>query len=133
MKAFERIAEQRIREAQEKGEFDNLPGKGKPLNLEDYSGVPDDLRVAYKILKNAGYAPPELQLKKEIVQIEDMLATLKDEEEKYRQIKKLNFLVMKLNMMRGTSVNFEENQRYYEKLVDKTKVAEKKEPKKGEP
>ena len=118
-----KIAEQRIQEAQANGEFDDLPGKGKPQKLDDDSLVPEDLRIAYKILKNAGCAPPELQLKKEIVQIEDMLSGIKDEQEKYRQIKKLNYLITKLNMMRNTSINFEENQRYYGRVVDKISIS----------
>ncbi len=52
---FQRIAEQRILEAQRKGEFDNLPGKGKPLELEDLSWVPEELRIGYHVLK--GRAP----------------------------------------------------------------------------
>ena len=126
--AMARIAEQKIREAQERGEFDNLPGRGKPLDFSDEAGVPEEMRLAYKILKNAGVPPPELLLKKEIIQIEDMLASIRDEQEKYRQIKKLNFLVMKLNMMRPTSVDFEEQQRYYGRMVDRMSVSSKDDP-----
>ena len=50
--AIQYIAEKRIAEAMDKGEFDNLPGRGKPLEIEDLSAVPEDLRMAYKILKN---------------------------------------------------------------------------------
>ena len=59
-----KIVEQRIREAQEKGEFDDLAGHGKPLALEDDRHIPEDLRLAYKILKNAGCLPPEVEEKK---------------------------------------------------------------------
>lgn len=117
----QKIVEQIIEDAIKKGEFDNLPGKGKPLVFEDDSNVPPELRMAYKILKNAGCIPPELQLKKDISTVQDLLSGLKDEKEKYRQMKKLNFLVMKLNLMRKTSVQFEETQVYFEKLVDKMK------------
>jgi hypothetical protein len=116
-----RIVEQRIREAQEKGEFDNLPGHGKPLNLDDDSHVPEDLRIAYKILKNADCLPPELQEKKEIRQMEDLLASLPDEKERYKLIKKINFRVMKLDMMGRKSPLLEEQQIYYRKVIDKTK------------
>ena len=68
MFGFQKIIEQRIREAQLKGELDNLPGSGEPVHLEDDSHVPEDLRMFYKILKNANCIPPELQLKKEIRQ-----------------------------------------------------------------
>ena len=57
MDAISIIAEQRIREACERGAFDSLPGAGKPLELEDDSHIPEDLRMAYKLLKNAGYVP----------------------------------------------------------------------------
>ncbi len=117
--ALERIAEERIREAIQRGEFDNLPGSGKPLKLEDDRHIPDDLRLAYKVLKNADCLPPELELKKEIRTAEELLGLLKDEGEKYRQIKKVNYLIMKLNMMRKGSVQWEEQQRYYEKVVER--------------
>ena len=127
-----KIAEQKIKEAQERGEFDSLPGKGKPQNLDDYSRIPEDMRMAYIILKNAGCAPPEITLKNEILRIEDMLADMTDEEEKYRQIKKLNFLVTKLNTMRNGRVDFEEHQRYLPSLVSKMSVAKKEQdPDKG--
>lgn len=117
--ALERLAEERIRDAIQRGEFDNLPGRGKPLNLEDDRHIPDDLRLAYKILKNAGCLPPELELKKEISKAEELLSSMEDEGEKYRHLQKLNFLIMKLNEMRKGSVQWEEKQRYYEKIVDK--------------
>jgi len=120
MFCFQKIIEQRIKEAQEKGEFDNLPGQGESLELEDDSHVPEDLRLAYKILKNADCLPPELELKKEIRQMEDMLEHIPDEKEKYRQIKKINYRIMKLNIMGHKSPLFEEKQHYYEKLIDKS-------------
>jgi hypothetical protein len=115
------IIENIIREAIEKGEFDNLPGKGKPLVFEDDSHVPEELRLAYKILKNADCVPPELQLKKDIQAAQDLLSGLTDEKEKYRQMKKLNFLVMKLNAIQRRPINLEENEVYYEKLIAKIK------------
>jgi hypothetical protein len=92
---------------------------------EDLERVPEELRMSYIILKNAGCPPPEVALKNEILQIEDMLGHIKDEEEKYRQIKKLNYLVTKLNTMRPRPVNFEENQRYYGDIVNKISVKKK--------
>src|ERR1041385_3431974 len=53
MDFLHRIAEERIQKAQEEGLFDNLEGRGKPLDLDDDSWVPEDLRLTYKILKNA--------------------------------------------------------------------------------
>ena len=70
---FARIVEERIRKAQQKGEFNNLEGSGKPLNLLDDQAVAEELRLAYKILKNADCLPPEIELKKEIQQTEELL------------------------------------------------------------
>lgn len=114
-----KMIETRIKEAQERGEFDDLPGCGEPLNIEDDSNVPDDLRLAYKILKNAGCLPPELELRKEIRQMEDLLDDIADEREKYRLIKSINFKIMKLNMMGKRPPLLEETQVYFKKLVDK--------------
>ena len=67
---LEFIAEQRIAEAIAQGELDDLPGAGRPLALDDDAHVPEDLRLAYRILKNAGYVPPELETVNEIAQLE---------------------------------------------------------------
>ncbi len=119
---FQKIAEQRIQEAINKGEFDNLPGKGKPLQLEDLSQVPEELRLAYKVLKNAGFLPPEAELLREIKTVEDLIEHLEDEEHRYRQIRRLNYLIMKLNQLRGRSIDLEKEQIYYEKIVARVEV-----------
>jgi hypothetical protein len=119
MICFQRIAERRILEAIREGAFDNLPGAGEPLELEDDSNVPEDLRVAYKILKNAGYVPKEVALRKEIAQAEDLLERTEDTKAKYRQLKKLNFLITRLNILRKTSISREMDQRYERKLVER--------------
>ena len=116
---YQKIIEKRIKEAQENGEFDNLPGKGEPLVLEDESRIPEDLRLSHKILKNANCLPPEVELRKEIRHLEDMLEYIPEEKEKYRQIKKINHLITKLNMMGHGSPLFDEDQVYYRKIVDK--------------
>ena len=67
---FSRVAERRIQEAMQRGEFDNLPGVGKPLNLEEYFATPEDLRLAFSILKNANCAPAEVELMKEVSRLE---------------------------------------------------------------
>ena len=116
---FQKIIEKRIQEAQQRGEFKDLPGRGEPLEMEDDSRIPEDLRLAYKILKNADCLPPELQLKKEIRQMEDLLDSIPDEKEKYRQIKKINYKIMQLNIMGKKSPLMEEKELYYKKIVDK--------------
>jgi hypothetical protein len=87
--------------------------------LDDDSGIPEELRLAYKILKNADCLPPELELKKEIIQLRDLLKGMDDVEEQYRLMKRLNFQIMKLNMMRRASPLLEENQVYCEKVIEK--------------
>ena len=116
---FSRIIEERIRKAQKKGAFDNLEGSGKPLNLENDSHIAEDLRLAYKILKNADCLPPEIELKKEIERTEDLLGGMKDTAQKHRTLKKLNYLIMKLNAVRDTSIELEMPQQYSLKLVER--------------
>jgi len=119
---FSRLAEKRIQDALDRGELDDLPGQGEPLVFEDDRGVPEDLRLAYKILKNANCLPPELMLRKEIIATEELMASLTDERDKLRAIKKLNFLILKLNQSRRRPVNLEENERYYAVVVDKVET-----------
>lgn len=116
---FEKIVEERIRKAQLQGEFENLPGAGQPLEFAQDQAVPEDLRLAYKILKNAGCLPPEIELKKEIRQTEDLLADTLGTVERYRALKRLNFLVMKLNSLRRGSVAFDVPQRYMAQVTDR--------------
>ncbi len=72
---FSRVAEMRIREAMAQGEFENLPGAGQPVSLEEYFSAPEDLRIGYSLLRNAGCAPAEVELLKEVSQLELALAT----------------------------------------------------------
>lgn len=117
---FKKIAEERIRRAMEEGLFDNLELKGKPVELKEDPFVPEDLRVVYKILKNAGFLPKEVELKKEISKLEELL----DEEtgDAYLKVKKLTALIFQLNQIRNRPVNLEESEYYY-KLVEKVKLA----------
>src|SRR5262245_5143319 len=69
---LEFIAERRIAEAIENGELDGLPGAGQPLALDDDALIPEDLRLAYRILKNAGFVPPEIETLNQIAQLERM-------------------------------------------------------------
>ena len=116
---FEKIVEERIRRAQKRGDFENLPGSGKPLIFQDACFVPEELRLAYKILKNSDCIPPEIELKNQIKQTEDLLAGMEETSEKYRLLKKLNFLIMKMNSMRETSVALEMPQHYMGKLTER--------------
>jgi hypothetical protein len=119
MNFFERIAENRIREAIKAGEFDNLQGKGKPLTFEDESYIPPELRLAYKILKNADCLPPELELRREVVTLQDLVASMEDEAEKLQQMRRLNFLMMKLSMIRPVSPLVLEHDLYTPKILER--------------
>jgi len=66
MKRFESLTEKSIREAIEKGEFDNLPGKGQPLDLSENPFEDPDLRTVHRLLRNAGFAPAWLEERKDI-------------------------------------------------------------------
>jgi hypothetical protein len=122
---FEKIVEERIRRAIEKGEFEDLPGAGQPLSLEEDSHVPEDLRLAHKILKNAECLPPEVELRKDIEKTEDLLTALPDTAEKYQMLKKLNFLILKLNSMRRTSIGNEIPQHYAGRIVSRLQTGKK--------
>jgi hypothetical protein len=67
--AFNELVEQRIREAMRRGDFERLPGEGRPLDLDDDAMVPEELRVAHRILKNAGYVPPAVQALRDVGQL----------------------------------------------------------------
>lgn len=116
LSALASIAESRIQEAMEKGELDNLPGQGKPLVFEDISHVPEDLRMAYKLLKNAGYLPPELERRKEIGNLADLLDNCPSEQEKARCMRKLRYLLNKANLFHS-SASLASSDEYYEKIL----------------
>src|SRR6185369_13015867 len=77
--AWERIAENRIREAMQAGEFENLPGAGKPIDHEGYFKLPEHLRLAFSILKGANCVPAEVELLNEIATLERQLETAADD------------------------------------------------------
>jgi len=116
---FEQIVEERIQSAQKKGVFDNLNGSGRPIALEEDRHVPEELRLAHKILKNADCLPPEIELKKQIRQTEDLLSAMEGTAQRYRVLKKLNFLILKMNSQRQANIMFEVPQQYEGSLVER--------------
>ena len=122
---FEKIVEERIRDAQRRGDFENLDGNGKPLRLTDESNIPEDLRLAYKVLRNADMMPPELELRREILRTEDLLEQMPETAEKYRLINKLNFMITRLNVTRNGRIDFEMPQRYTDKILDRLSKSRK--------
>ena len=85
----EDLVEARIRKAMADGEFDNLPGKGKPIDLSKYYGVPEHLRIAYHMMKDSGYIPEEVRLKKEMEILKEKIRQCKSEEKKQSLMKEL--------------------------------------------
>ncbi len=122
LQAIRLIAERKITEAIRKGLLDIQEWRNRPLPMTNDNLIPEELRMAHMILKNAGYLPPEIETKKEIQQIEDLLATCEDERTRVKQIKKLNYLVLKLNAMKGDAVNIENQEEYYRQVVERISV-----------
>lgn len=93
------LAENKISEAIKNGDLENLPGSGKPLKMEDLSHVPADLRAGYKILKNANVLPVEMELKKDIVTLQQLIDYCYDAKEKEQLSKRLNEKILRFNML----------------------------------
>lgn len=111
------IAEQRILEAQRAGAFDNLPGKGEPLELEDLSWVPEDLRIGYHVLKNAHVLPPEVELLKDIHTLEDLLKHVEEDGERQALAKSIQWKMIRLDLLKRRSLGMNSLRHYGRKLA----------------
>jgi len=115
---FDRLAEQRIQEAQEAGQFDDLPGHGQPLPEDDIDPlVPAELRTAYRLLKNAGYLPEEVQLRRQIQEAEDLLLAARTEEDRDEASSRLRLLLQRLGRERAATLQVD--QAYYERIIQR--------------
>lgn len=112
------LAEQQIRDAQSRGEFENLPGSGEPLALEDDALIPEELRAAYRLLKNAGYLPPELEYCRELRDIETLLQQAQSEEMRSSLLARLNWLLTRSSAGRQPRNLHIEND-YFLKVADR--------------
>ncbi len=111
-------AERHILDAQRKGELDNLPGSGEPLALDDDSHVPPELRAGYRLLKNAGCLPPELESRKEAVMLTDLLRGVEESDPRYSELsRRLALLELKLRQA-GLNTDFLRGD-YADKLLHK--------------
>ena len=110
------IAERRIREALEAGRLDDSPLKGRKLVFETNPYVPEELRLAHKILKDAGFLPPEMELRKEIWTLRELLRTVDDVNDRTRIVDRINDRVLRLNMLWKRSFANEDRQLYGGKL-----------------
>lgn len=116
---LDRIAEEKIREAIERGDLNALPGAGKPVpDEEELALVPADLRMAYRVLKNAGYVPEEVRLRREIEDAGRLLELCDDSSTQYREgLNRLHLLVQRLGEMRGGNLALHD--RYYKQVAEK--------------
>jgi hypothetical protein len=106
MNLLDHIAEERILAAIKRGEFDHLEGAGKPLNLDDDRLVPPALRMAFRILKNAGFVPPEVEMMRDARELERAIALAETDIEKRRLAHKLSLIESRL-AARGLSLRLE--------------------------
>lgn len=113
MSILHNLAERRILEAIKEGFLDDLTLRGQPIHREDLSAVPEELRMGYKILKNAGYLPEELQLQQEILALQDLLNACTSAEEQKETRRKLSLRRLHFEMLmekRGRSLAIREYQ-----------------------
>lgn len=106
MTIFDTLAERHIQAALESGELQGLAGEGKPLTLDDDSHVPPELRVGYRLLKNAGYLPLALLARQEAVSLADLLSALPPDSAEYEQTnKRLRLLALQMQQA-GLNTDF---------------------------
>lgn len=87
--SIESAIEQKIKEAMARGEFDNLSGKGKPIDLDAYFNTPEDMRMAFSILKSNDFVPEEVEMFKEIASLKEKIKEIKDDLERSKLQKTL--------------------------------------------
>ncbi len=117
MLLIQQLAEEKILAAIERGDLDNLPGNGGPLKLDDNAAVPEELRAGYRLLKNSGYLPPELQLRKEIQDVEELLQHVDTRSEESSLMRRLSLLRSRLARDGREPGLLAEEGRYREKLL----------------
>ena len=98
--SFERIAESKIREAIARGEFDNLEGRGKPIDQEAYFAASPDVRLAYSMLKSNGFVPEEVELRRELAALREQLEGCDGQDERRRLTRAVNETLLKIDLLR---------------------------------
>lgn len=119
MSLFATLAEQKILEAIRRGELDNLALKGQPLPREEFGDVPEELRLGFKILKNAGFLPEEMQLNHEILTLKDLLAGCQDQEERQQLRKRLTEKMLHYNILMEKNIHKPAFHRYSDRIMAK--------------
>ena len=119
MYLIDKLAEEKITEAIDRGELDNLSGAGKPLHLDDDILVPEELRAGLRLLKNSGYLPPGLDLRKEIGSVETLIVQARSLEEREVLNRRLRYLLLKLGVAGPDTPSLAEQQ-YLDKIRAKS-------------
>lgn len=114
---LDRLAEECIEQAIARGDLDDVPGRGRPLRLEDDAMVPAELRPAYRLLKNAGYLPQEMQLRRDLQDAEALLRAARTEEERATAGARLRLLLSRLSGSRAGSLLTQEA--YLQRIRDR--------------
>ncbi len=96
--SIEKFVEDQIKKAMAEGEFDNLSGKGKPLDLDSYFQTPEHLRICYSILKNGNFVPEEVQMLKGIEALKEELVACSDETQKKQLAKTISEKMLSFNL-----------------------------------
>jgi hypothetical protein len=116
---LDRLAEERIERALRRGEFDDLRTAGRPLALDDDSMVPAELRAGYRLLRNAGYLPDEMQTRRDIHDAEELLRLARDEDERQVAAARLRLLMDRLDHRRGAALVTQEA--YYRRICERVR------------
>jgi hypothetical protein len=111
------LAEARIAEAMAAGGFENLPGAGRPLALDDDGLVAPEVRGIYRVLKNAGFVPPEVEMRREIASLQALIAALADDVARKRALARLALLEFKLEAPGARRMR--SDRAYYGRLLDR--------------
>lgn len=117
MRVLDALAEQRICDAQARGEFLDLPGAGRPLPEEDLSFVPEELRPAFRMLKNAGYLPPEVEARREMASLRALIGKLGETPERSQAMIRLQLLNARLAGAGGRAL--EPDERYTDAVLSR--------------
>ena len=115
MLLLDKICEQNIQQAQRDGVFEDLPGMHQALVLEDDTMIPEEIRVAYRLMKNSGFLPPEISMRKEISDIDNLIAQSITFHERESLQRKKNTLLIRLRAINPNSSLLNE-QEYYLKF-----------------
>ncbi|HWJ79158.1 MAG TPA: DUF1992 domain-containing protein [Niallia sp.] len=113
------VSEEKIKKAYQDGAFEKLPGYGKPLPKDSLESIPEELRMAARILKNAGYSVEENKIKHELLTIEDLMKSSGEEERNTLQKKYTEKLIRYHQLMKKRmEKSHSKNMRLYQEKIE---------------